>query len=160
MKTHCDDFEARVDAIAMGDLALSAADAAHLEVCAACRGVLQRARAIEALLAARPLPELSPGFTARVMSGIERERWRAEQALDLGFNVAVAVGVLLTVAGVFGLAWGTGLIAIGGDMAALVTAGVGVLAERLAPQAQHVVMATLLLTMAIGVWWWAEGIEI
>jgi hypothetical protein len=168
--TRCDDFQARVDLIAMGgalgDAALSNAatpsdaDAAHLESCMTCREVLRRARAVEAALAARPTPELASGFTAKVMIAVQRERWRAEQALDLGFNLAVAGGLLLVVAGLVGLAWRTGLIVIGGDLATLATAGVTVLASRVGPQLPNVMLAALLLTMALGVWWWAEGIEV
>ncbi len=154
------DFEQRVDLIAMDETALSAADAAHLESCAACRALLQRARAVETALAVRPVVAPPSTFTTSVLTAVRRERWRAEQVLDLGFNVAVAAGILLIVAGVAALAWRTGLMAIGGDLAALITAGVTMLASRVAPQAENVVLATLLLATALGVWWWAEGIEV
>jgi hypothetical protein len=158
--TRCSDFEDRVDLIVMGEATLSADDAAHVESCATCRGLLQRAKALEAVLIAHPSVEPSPTFTTQVIDAVRRERWRAEQFLDLGFNVAVAAGVLLIVAGVVALAWRTGLIAVGGDLATLVTAGMSVIAERATAQAQNVLLATVVLTMALGVWWWAEGIEI
>lgn len=160
MTSRCDDFVERADGIALGDREVSPADAQHLASCASCRGVLQRARAIEAALAARPVPEPPAAFTTHVMAAVRRDRWRAEQVLDLGFNLAIATGVLLIAAGLLGLAWRTGLIVIGGDLATLVTAGVSLLAERAAAQAQNVLLAMLLLTTALGVWWWAEGIEV
>jgi len=158
--TPCASFKDRVDLIAMDDAALTAADTAHLESCAACRGLLQRARALERALAARPVPAPPATFTASVLTAVRRERWRAEQVLDLGFNVAVAAGLVLIVMGVTALAWRSGFIAVGGDLAALITAGVTLLAERVAPQMQNVVLAILLLSTALGVWWWAEGIEV
>lgn len=160
MTTDCSDFEGRVDLIASGETTISANETAHLESCAACRGRLHRARALEAVLVARPLLEPSPAFTARVLDAVRRERWRAEQFLDLGFNVAVATGVLLIVAGIVALAWRTGVIAVGGDLATLITAGMTVIAERATAQAPNVMLATVLLTMALAVWWWAEGMEV
>lgn len=156
----CAEFEDRVDLIAAGDLPLSAVDRAHVDSCPTCRGLLQRARAIESALVARPALEPSPTFTARAMTAVRGERWRAEQFLDLGFNVAVAAGLLLVAAGIVGLAWSTGLIVIGGDLAGLVSAGIAIAVERAAVQAPNVGIATLLLTMALGVWWWAEGLEV
>ncbi len=160
MSVGCTDFEDRVDFIAMDEASLSAADAAHLESCADCRALLHRARALEAALAARPVPTAPPTFTATVLAAVRGERWRAEQVLDLGFNVAVAAGLLLIVVGLSALAWRAGVIAIGADLASFITAGVAMLAERVAPQAENVVLATLLLATALGVWWWAEGIEV
>lgn len=160
MSTHCKTFAEGVDLIAMDETALSVADATHLDSCAECRGLLRRARAVEAALAARPLATPPSTFTASVLTAVRGERWRAEQVLDLGFNVAIAAGLLLIVVGVAALAWRSGVIAIGGDLAALISAGVTMLADRVAPQTDNVVVATLLLATALGVWWWAEGIEV
>jgi len=155
----CAAFEERVDPIAAGE-PLTADDGAHLDACPACRGMLQRAQALERALASRPALEPPPGFTARVMTAVQGESWRAEQALDLGFNVAIAAGLLLVAAGLLGLAWRTGLIVIGGDLAGLASAGMSLMLEHAAAQAQNVGVAALLLTMALGVWWWAEGVEV
>lgn len=156
----CAPFEERVDLIAAGELTLTAEDAAHLDGCPACRGVLRRAQALETVLASRPALEPPPAFTARVMTAVQGERWREEQVLDLGFNVAIAAGLLLVTMGLLGLAWSTGLIVIGGDLAGLASAGMTLMLERAATQAPNVGGAALLLTMALAVWWWAEGVEV
>jgi hypothetical protein len=158
--TPCHDFADRVDRMVADGLAPGAADATHLESCAECRGLLRRARALDAALIARPAPEPPQTFTTQVMTAVRRERWRAEQFLDLGFNFAVATGLLLIVAGVLGLAWRTGLIVIGGDLAALMSAGISIVVDRAALHAPNVGIAALLLTMALGLWWWAEGVEV
>lgn len=158
--TSCHDFADRVDRIVADGVSLDAAAAAHLESCAECRGLLRRARALDAALLARTVPEPPATFTTQALSAVRRERWRAEQFLDLGFNVAVATGLLLIVAGVLGIAWRTGLIVIGGDLATLVSAGLSLAVERATLHAPNVGIAALLLTMALGVWWWAEGVEV
>jgi hypothetical protein len=88
---------------------------------------------------------------------VQHDRWRAEQVLDIGFNVAIAAGVLLILAGIAGLAWVSGFIAIGADMTALVAGGAGAVMARLAPDMPTVTLALLLLTTAVAVWWWAES---
>ena len=150
---HLDD---RLDALAAADRAATADEQAHLDACAACRGRLALARRIDQVLAARPLPAPPAGFTTAVLARVGQDRWRAEQALDLGFNIAVATGVLLVAAGLAGLAWASGLVVIGLDLARLTGDALGVVAVRLAPQAQLVAAAVLLLAGAIGAWWWSE----
>lgn len=157
--TSCDLFADRVDVIASGNEPTSAGDRDHLASCAACRAMLARAHAIDATCRARPTPQPPPGFTAQVMTAVRGERWRAERSFDFGFNLAVVGGVLLVAAGLIGLAWSSGLIVIGGDLAALISAAVAIVVERAAVQAPNVGLATLLLSMALAIWWWAEGIE-
>ena len=53
------------------------------------------------------------------MARVNREQWKAERIVDLGFNLAVAAGVLVMVAGGFGAAWSLGLFTITIDAAAL-----------------------------------------
>ncbi len=47
-------------------------------------------------------------FHHRLVARVRRERWRAEQMLDWGFNIFVAVGVGLIVVGVGGPGLGVG----------------------------------------------------
>jgi hypothetical protein len=114
------------------------------------------ARAIESLLAIRETPEPPAHFTANVMARIRRERWRAEQMLDAGFNLAVVFGLLLIVAGLAGVGWSLGLFGADTALVTVMNAATAQLANRLLPQASTVVVATLLLASALALWWWAE----
>jgi len=152
----CDDVEPIVEAAAASE-ALSAEALRHLDECARCQQKLANARIIDAAL--RDMTPVVPpaAFTTTVMARVRRERWRTEQLVDWGFNIAVAIGVLLIASGVFGLAWASGLIVIGGDMVTLVSAASNAAAERLAREAKTLVLAAALLTMTLGLWWWVES---
>ena len=58
-------------------------------------------------------------FTAAVMARVGQERWKTERAIDLGFNLAIAAGVLVILAGGAGLAWSLGLLTITIDVEAI-----------------------------------------
>lgn len=152
----CDDLEPIIEGLADGTADPGADARAHLAACAVCTRRVSQARAIHELLLTREAPAPPPGFTAGVMALVLRQRWRAERAVDLGFNLAVAAGVLLIVAGGLGLAWSLGLLQIQANLEVLLEAGAR-LAGRVAPQAQTIGVAGLLLTMALGLWWWAEA---
>lgn len=153
----CADLDLTVDAAADGTLELSADERAHLAACAVCAASLEHARAIHAALATRETPAPPASLTADIMAMVRRERWRAEQAVDIGFNLAIAAGVVLILGGGFGLAWSAGLLTINLDWRPLLVAAMTQWAGRLLPELQTVVMAALLLTMALGAWWWAES---
>ncbi|MGE3274113.1 MAG: hypothetical protein AB7O67_03300 [Vicinamibacterales bacterium] len=157
MTDTCRAVEAALEGVAAGDTELDVALAAHVDACPRCRERLALARAIDRALAARPVPQVPEGFTAGVLGLVRQERWRAEQVLDAGFNVAVAAGILLVAVGVAGLAWASGLAAVGGDMAVLFSTGLERLAGEFSPNLPVTTMAFLLATTAAGVWWWAEG---
>ena len=93
----CDEFLEHVDAIATGDVALDARATAHVATCPGCTAALDAARRVEQLLKRRPAPTAPPQFTARIMSRIRGDRWRREQFLDTGFNVAIGLVVLATI---------------------------------------------------------------
>ena len=113
---------------------------------------------IERWLAARDVPAPPATFTAMVMARISREEWRAERAIDLGFNLAVAVGVLVILMSGAGLAWSLGAFTISVDAEALLRAALsGVEGGRVMTELQTVALAAVLLTMALVVWWWAEA---
>ena len=84
------------------------------------------------------------------------DRWRAEQYLDLGFNFAVARGILLTLAGVWLLLNRSGLVEVAGAVSAAFTEGLALLLQRAAPAAPTFLGALALLMTALGVWWWAD----
>lgn len=152
----CDDFDELIEAIADGSLELSADEAAHLATCEACTSRLERARAIEAWLMTRPIVAPSASFTAGVMLRIGDEQWRTERAIDLGFNLAVAAGIAVILAGAAGLAWSLGFLTITIDPNAIRDALDTPLTNRVLSQLQTVIMAAVLLTGALVLWWWAE----
>lgn len=150
----CDQLADRFEAFADGSLASDAATRAHLDGCPACAARLAEAEAIEALLASREIPAPPDGFTSAVMAVVRHDRWRVEEALDLGFNLAVAAGVLLIVAGGVGLAWSLGLFTL--EVAAFPTGLADSFRGRLAAEGDNLVMAVALMLTAVGAWWWAE----
>src|SRR5262245_59656389 len=151
----CQDADVIIEALAAGDDSADPALAAHVRQCPRCAMRLEMARAIESLLATREVPQPPERFTASVISRLRRERWRAEQLIDAGFNVAVAMGLLLIAGGAAGLAWSLGLF--GADsILPLVSEGANRVVQRLLPQAQTVAVAVVLLVSALGLWWWAE----
>jgi anti-sigma factor RsiW len=151
----CDEVQPYLEGIASGDVPAEAL-ASHVASCPACAGRVARAQAIDQALQARVTPVPPARFTADVMARIRRERWRAEQVLDAGFNLAVLAGALLVVAGLAGLFWLSGLAAVGRNLASLTTAAGGVLAERLAGDLQLVMLVVVFLSTSLAVWWWAE----
>ena len=153
----CDELEPLLEAIADGSLALSAEDAAHVAACGVCGARLERARAIDSLLQMREVPAPPASFTAAVMRQIGREQWRTERAIDLGFNLAMAAGLAVFVAGAAGLAWSLGFLSITIDLDALRQALDTEVTGRVLSQVQTVAMSAVLLTMALVLWWWAEA---
>jgi hypothetical protein len=155
--SRCDDLEPLIEAMADDSLEASPEDRAHMESCDVCGGRLGRARAIHALLATREMPLPPASFTTSVMARIRSERWEGEEVVDLGFNLAIAAGILLILGGAAGLAWSAGLLTFGVDVHSVLTSVANQWVDRVLQQLQTVVMASVLLTMALGLWWWAEG---
>ena len=155
--SRCDDLDPLIEAMADDSLEASPEDRAHMESCDVCGGRLGRARAIHALLATREMPLPPASFTTSVMARIRSERWEGEEVVDLGFNLAIAAGILLIVGGAAGLAWSAGLLTFGVDVHSVLASVANQWVDRVLQQLQTVVMASVLLTMALGLWWWAEG---
>lgn len=153
----CDDLEPLIEAIADGTLELSAEDRAHLASCAVCSARFEDARRVEQWLAARELPLPPPTFTASVISRIGQQKWQTERVVDMGFNLAIAAGVLVILAGAFGLAWSLGFFTITVDVAALLDAAFSRVEGRVISQVQTVLISAVVLTMALVLWWWAEA---
>jgi anti-sigma factor RsiW len=153
----CEHLEPLIEAIADGTLEPGADARAHLEGCAGCRTSLAYARQIEGLLMSREAPVPAATFTLRVMALVENERWRTERIVDLGFNLAMAAGVLTILAGAAGLAWSLGFLSITIDVAALLDALESTVGSRVVPQVETIGLAAMLLTMTLVLWWWAEA---
>jgi len=153
----CDHLEPLIEAIADGSYQPGAADAQHLAACGVCAARLADARAIDGLLAMREVAVPPPAFTATVMARLGQERWKTERVIDLGFNLAIAAGILVILAGGAGLAWSLGLVRVSIDLQAIWEAlGSFDVTSRFLSQVQTIAMASALLTMALVLWWWAE----
>ena len=152
----CDETLDAIEAIAAGELTPEGRVALHLTSCRNCAAALESARRLETMLAARPVPKPPPQFTIRTMTCIRRARWRRDQFLDVGFNVAIA----LVVIGIVGSGWllldRSGLTAISGDLVNLIESGGMALAQRVAPSLPVYGAAAALVVTALGIWWWAE----
>ena len=153
----CDELELLIEAIADGSHAMSAEEAAHMASCARCRTQLERARSIDSLLQMRAVATPPASFTAGVMRQIGREQRQTERVVDLGFNLAMAAGMAVILAGAAGLAWSLGFLNITIDLAALGQALDTEVTGRVLSQVQTIAMSAVLLTMALILWWWAEA---
>jgi predicted anti-sigma-YlaC factor YlaD len=158
----CDEALETVEAVAAGEFLPEGRIADHLATCPNCAAALDSARRLERLLQARAAPRPPAHFTARTLTRIRRARWRSEQFLDIGFNVAIAAIVAAVVGGIWMLLNRSGLAAVSSDVVALFETGVITLAHRAAPSVPLYAGASALVVTALGLWWWAErsdGIE-
>ena len=153
----CDELEPLIEAIADGTIDPSPDDAAHLSSCPICSARLAAARQIEQWLAAREMPQPAPAFTTAVMARIGEEKWKTERVVDIGFNLAIAAGVLVIIIGGAGLALSLGFLTITIDTEALLRVLVSQVDGRVINQLQTTAIAALVLTMALVLWWWAEA---
>jgi len=152
----CDEALDAIEPIAAGDLTPDGRVAEHLKSCPNCAAALEDARVIERMLRVRPTPRTPPQFTARVMARVRRARWRSEQFLDVGFNLAIALVVVAVLTGVWMLMHRSGLTSVSNDAVDLFTSEIVALARRAAPSLPLYAGALALLASALGVWWWAE----
>jgi anti-sigma factor RsiW len=153
---HCDDLDAIIEALAEGQAPAGDHDA-HLATCARCQSRVALAQTLDRLLATRETPEPPASFTYRVMERVGREEWRAEQWMDAGFNVAVAAGVALVVAGAAGLAWSLGWLTVDRPTLQAVSTAIEPWISSTLSKGPTVLLAAVLLTSALGLWWWVEG---
>jgi predicted anti-sigma-YlaC factor YlaD len=152
----CDEVLDAIEPIAGGEMTPEGRVAAHLGSCPNCAQALEDARRIERALQMRAVPKPSAQFTARTVARLRRERWRKEQFVDAGFNIALAILVL----GVAIVVWlflnRSGLTAVGTDAIDLVAGQFVAVAHRVVPAVPVYLGATGLLLSALVVWWWAE----
>src|SRR6266850_2177828 len=114
------------------------------------------ARLLEQKLRARTAPPAPPQFTTRTLARVRGARWRSDQFLDVGFNVAVIAVVVAVFAGVWMLLHRSGLDAVSGDVVDLFGSGLVAFVHSVAPSLPLYFGAALLLVSALGLWWWAE----
>jgi len=152
----CDEALDTVEAIAAGDVMPDGRVASHLATCPNCARALDRARQIEGALRGREAPSAPAQFTSRTLARVRRARWRTDQFLDVGFNVAIGALVLAVSGGVWMLLHRSGLAAVSGDAVNILGSSLVSLARRVAPSVPLYAGAMALLAGALGIWWWAE----
>jgi predicted anti-sigma-YlaC factor YlaD len=156
----CDETLDAVEAIAAGELRLEGRLAGHLATCPNCAAALDSARQLEQLLRARAVPRPPGHFTSRTLTRIRRARWRSEQFLDVGFNIAIVSIVVAIVSGISMLLNRSGLGAISRDAVGLFGTSAMALARSAAPSLPLYAGATAVVLMALALWWWAERSEV
>jgi predicted anti-sigma-YlaC factor YlaD len=152
----CDEALDAVEAIAAGDLTPDGRIAEHLSSCPNCAAALVDAQRLERSLRARPAPAAPPQFTSRTLARVRRARWRSDQFLDLGFNVAIVALVVALFGGVWMLVHRSGLDNVSSDAVNLMGTGLVAFIRRVAPSLPLYAGAAALLVSALGLWWWAE----
>jgi anti-sigma factor RsiW len=152
----CDEALNAVEAVAAGERPADGRIADHYATCPNCASALESARALERMLQQRLVPTPSAQFTSRTLTRVRRARWRSEQALDIGFNLAIAVVILAIVAGGWMVLNRSGLNVVSKDAVDLLASGLVTFAHQVAPSLPLYLGATALLVTAIGIWWWAE----
>ena len=152
----CDEVLDAVEPIAAGELTPDGRVADHLATCPNCAAALSDAKRLDRLLRQRPAPKPPATFTSRTVGRVRRARWRSDQFLDAGFNVAIGAIALGIVIGVWLVLNRTGLAVVTNDAADLFASGLLAFTRKVAPSVPVYVGATALLLSAIGIWWWAE----
>ena len=153
---YCDEALDAVEAVAAGDVTPDGRLADHYATCPNCSSALRGARSLEQMLQQRRVPAPPPQFTARAMTRVRRARWRSDQVIDLGFNVAVAAIILAIVGGVWMVMRRSGMNVVGNEAMDIAARGLVTLVQRIGPSLPLYGAATALLATALGVWWWAE----
>jgi predicted anti-sigma-YlaC factor YlaD len=152
----CDEALDAVEAIAAGDLTPDGRVAEHLASCPNCAAALVTARQLERVLRRRGVPQPPAQFTTRTLGRVRRARWRSDQFLDVGFNIAIILVVVAVFGGVWMLLNRTGLAAVSVDAVDLFGSAFVSLVRRVAPSLPLYAGAAALLATALAIWWWAE----
>ena len=113
--------------------------------------------AIETWMRERAAPAAPPWFSPAVLARVRQERWQTERYWDLGFNVAIAAGLLLIAGGVLGLIHMTGLAVVGRDATLLFVNAITTVADQVAPALPAYMGAFALTASALGLWWYVEN---
>ena len=152
----CDEALDAIEPIAAGELTPDGRIADHLATCPNCAAALDSAKRLEEMLRARPAPRPPAQFTTRTMTRVRRARWRTEQFLDVGFNVALIAIVVAVVGGIWMLLNRSGLVSVSTDVMDLFSTGMVTMVRRVAPSLPLYGAAMAVLATALVLWWWAE----
>jgi hypothetical protein len=154
----CREVADLIEPIAGGDLEPTPDVRAHFETCPSCALMLASARRLEAVLVAHQPPPVPDRFVAAVLQRVRRERWRVERNVDLIFNVAIFIALLIVVGGVLALVDLSGVLSASSDAWGRLSAVGPQIARQIAPAINTYIAAAGLLLTALGMWWWAERI--
>jgi anti-sigma factor RsiW len=152
----CDEALEAIEPIAAGEMTPPGRIAQHLVSCAHCAATLDSARRLDHLLQLRSVPKPPVQFTARTMARVRRARWRTEQFLDAGFNLALCFIVFGVVLSVLLLMFRSGLLSVTTDVFALAESGLLRLARRFGQAFPLYGSAAAIVFGALAIWWWAE----
>src|SRR5262245_15961494 len=150
----CDEALDAIEPIAAGELTPDGRIAEHLASCPNCAAALEGARYLEKALRARAMPAAPPQFTSRTLARLRRAKYRNDQFLDVGFNVAIIALVLALFVGIWMLLNRSGLNAVSNDAVDLFSSGLVAFVHRVAPSLPLYAGAAALLASALGLWWW------
>jgi anti-sigma factor RsiW len=154
----CREVADLIEPIAAGELEPTPDVRGHFETCPSCALMLATARRLEAALVAHQPPPVPDRFVAAVLHRVRRERWRMERNVDLIFNVAIFVALLIVVGGVLALVDVSGVVSASSDAWVGLSAMGTQVARQIAPAINTYIAAAGLLLTALGMWWWAERI--
>jgi anti-sigma factor RsiW len=152
----CDEALDVIEPIAAGEMTPQGRVAQHLVSCAKCAATLEAARRLDRMLQMRPVPKPPVQFTARTVARLRRARWRTEQFLDAGFNLALAFIVFGVVLSVLLLMFRSGLLSVTSDVFVLAENGLVRLARRVTQALPLYGSAAAIVFGALAIWWWAE----
>jgi predicted anti-sigma-YlaC factor YlaD len=152
----CDESLDAVEAVAGGDRTPEGRIAEHFASCRQCAAALDAARRLDRVLRARETPRAPANFTPRIIARVRRARWRRDQFLDVGFNLALGLIVL----GVAGVVWvllsSLGLSSVSVEAMTLFETGLVTVFRRVAPSLPLYGGAMAVMATALGIWWWVE----
>ena len=154
----CRDSEDKIEALASGELIADAAMSAHLAGCPRCQAQLGLARRIERLLEEPPRPA-PPGFVAAIERRLRRDWWKAEQFIDITFNLAIVGGLGAVLIGIWLLLEFSGLVVVTSDASSVFVSGLRSAVAGLSPRLPTYALAFLLVLTAMTVWWWVDEDE-
>jgi len=152
----CDEVLDAIEPIAAGELTPDGRIAAHLTSCPNCAAALDTARRLEQMLRTRSAPKAPAQFTTRTLTAVRRQRWRSEQFVDTGFNIALAVIAFGVIATIWILLNRSGLVNVGNGALTEVGAAIRTVTPRVSRSVSLYAGAMALLVTGIAIWWWAE----
>lgn len=151
--THLD---LEIELLADGEREPTANERAHLAACEPCARALALAIDVQRLLASQAPPEAPPQFVAATLARVRRAGWRAEQRLDLAFNVAVGLAVVLSMGALWIVLSAAGLSGVSAGIALVFVDTVNDAVRRALPVLPMYTLGAGVLLSGLAMWWWAE----